>query len=131
MARCQGGGRGHGATGAGGGAHPRTLDALKDGRIAAERAGKAGRPDEAARRYRRLVAATTPLLGPDHPRVLHLRHQLAHWTGESGQPDTAIAMLTDLADDQERRQELQNCSAGSRTSPRPATCSRSAPSSPG
>jgi len=29
-------------------------------------------------------------LGPDHPNILKTRHSIAHWTGESGQPEAVI-----------------------------------------
>ena len=42
------------------------------------------------------------MLGRDHPLTLRTRHNIAHWTGETGDAREALRLFTDLLPDQER-----------------------------
>ncbi|MDX2678322.1 protein kinase domain-containing protein [Streptomyces sp. NY05-11A] len=70
----------------------------------AERSGRAGRYTEAERQYRALADRATRTLGPHDPETLMMRHQHAHWTGESGNPEAAIELFARLSADQETHQ---------------------------
>jgi hypothetical protein len=53
-----------------------------------------------------LLAELLPIrdrvLGTDHPNTLNTRHNLAHWTGQAGDPASARDMLTELLPTRER-----------------------------
>ncbi|MFE9451901.1 protein kinase [Streptomyces sp. NPDC006739] len=59
---------------------------------------------EAAASYAELVAEAERVLGPQDTDTLSLRHQLAHWTGESGRPEAAVRLFVGLLADRERLQ---------------------------
>ena len=42
------------------------------------------------------------MLGPDHPRTLTTRHNLATWRGQAGDPAGAAAATAELLDDRLR-----------------------------
>jgi hypothetical protein len=56
------------------------------------------------KRYRELVVRATAAPRPDDPATLPLRHQLAHWTGESGDLEGAVQLFAQLLSDRERLQ---------------------------
>ncbi len=71
---------------------------------AAEVIGNLGGAGQAAERYADLVARAERVLGPQEPDTLALRHQLAHWTGESGRPQAAVELFSRLLADRQRLQ---------------------------
>ena len=42
------------------------------------------------------------MLGPDHPNTLRTRNNIAVWTGESGDPQTALKLFEELLPDRVR-----------------------------
>ncbi|MCN9243722.1 protein kinase [Streptomyces sp. RY43-2] len=88
------------------GAVPRQefVASLREGSRAAELTGHQYGAQQAAERYAELVARAKRVLGPQDIDTLALRHQLAHWTGESGQPEVAVRLFTQLMADRERLQ---------------------------
>jgi tetratricopeptide (TPR) repeat protein len=80
------------------------VDELHSVAVEAERSGRVGQYTEAVSRYRDLVVKASEALGPHDPQTLRMRHQLAHWTGESGDPAAAIELFTRLFADQETHQ---------------------------
>jgi hypothetical protein len=61
-----------------------------------------GPAGEAVQRAQILVDQRTRDLGPDHPRTLDARQELAYCTGEDGSPTKAAALLRELARDRAR-----------------------------
>ncbi|WP_327320016.1 serine/threonine-protein kinase [Streptomyces sp. NBC_01235] len=80
------------------------VEELHSAAAVAEQSGGAGRYTEAVRQYRKLVDRATRALGPHDPETLRMRHQGAHWTGESGKPEAAIELFARLFADQETHQ---------------------------
>ncbi|MFB7595266.1 protein kinase [Streptomyces sp. NPDC056160] len=77
---------------------------LREGSRAAEATARLDGPAAAAERYESLVAEAERVLGAQDPDTLALRHQLAHWTGESGRPEAAVRLFARLSADRERVQ---------------------------
>ncbi|TQJ85287.1 serine/threonine protein kinase [Streptomyces sp. SLBN-31] len=71
---------------------------------AAEQAGGRGNAAEAVSRYEAAVAEAVRQYGPEAIETLAIRHQLAHWTGESGRPEHALELFARLLSDRERLQ---------------------------
>ncbi|WP_405885699.1 tetratricopeptide repeat protein [Streptomyces longwoodensis] len=55
-------------------------------------------------RYEAAVAEAVRQYGPEAIEALAIRHQLAHWTGESGHPEHAVQLFARLLADRERLQ---------------------------
>ncbi|MEU3509408.1 protein kinase [Streptomyces longwoodensis] len=55
-------------------------------------------------RYEAAVAEAARQHGPEAVETLAIRHQLAHWTGESGRPEHAVELFSRLLADRERLQ---------------------------
>jgi hypothetical protein len=64
--------------------------------------GDAGQVTAARDHFRHLTATTTRHLGPDHPRTLSARGNLAHWRGVAGDVAGAAAASAELLEDQVR-----------------------------
>jgi hypothetical protein len=64
--------------------------------------GSSGTYTAARDLQRRVASAREQVLGPEHPRTLKTRHQLATWTGEAGDPAAARDMLAGLLPVRER-----------------------------
>ncbi|WP_236654772.1 protein kinase domain-containing protein [Streptacidiphilus anmyonensis] len=77
---------------------------LREASRAAESIGNLGGAAQAAEHYAELVARAEHVLGPKEADTLALRHQLAHWTGESGQPEAAVEQFARLLADRRRTQ---------------------------
>src|ERR1700760_4203239 len=82
--------RREGTGGPGAGPREKLVGALREGSRTAELIGRRGDATEAAARHTALVARAERDLGPQSTDTWALRHQLAHWTGESGQPEEAV-----------------------------------------
>ncbi|WBO62698.1 protein kinase domain-containing protein [Streptomyces camelliae] len=78
--------------------------ALRADSVTAELIARQFGAAQAAGRYAELVAEAERVLGPQDTDTLALRHQLAHWTGESGQPEAAVRLFARLMADRERIQ---------------------------
>ncbi|WP_052434341.1 protein kinase domain-containing protein [Streptacidiphilus melanogenes] len=92
------------ASGRGAGEHGDARAALLEGSRAAESIGNLGGAGQAAERYAELVVRAERVLGPQEPDTLALRHQLAHWTGESGRPEAAVELFALLLAERNRLQ---------------------------
>ena len=57
---------------------------------------------KALRLFRELLPDQERVLGPDHPYTLTTRHNIATWTGQSGDAAKALRLFRDLLPDQER-----------------------------
>ncbi|MCZ4099354.1 protein kinase [Streptomyces sp. So13.3] len=88
------------------------LARLREGSASAEQDGREGRPGKAVKRYRELVVRATAAPGPDDPATLAMRHQLAHWTGESGDAEGAVRLFAQLLSDRERLQGSRHQDTG-------------------
>ncbi|MFF4909946.1 tetratricopeptide repeat protein [Streptomyces sp. NPDC001260] len=55
-------------------------------------------------RYEAAVAEAVRQFGPEAAETLAMRHQLAHWTGESGRSEDAVELFARLLADRERLQ---------------------------
>ncbi|MFD7004345.1 protein kinase [Streptomyces mirabilis] len=75
-----------------------------DSAAAAEQAGLQQNAAEAASRYEAAVSEAVREFGPEAVETLAVRHQLAHWTGESGRPESAVELFARLLADRERLQ---------------------------
>ncbi|MFF9870308.1 tetratricopeptide repeat protein [Streptomyces sp. NPDC013953] len=64
--------------------------------------GTSGQVAAAYRHYRKLVRAVRARLGPDHPRTLTLRHEIARWQGSTGDALGAKAAFEELLTDRVR-----------------------------
>ncbi|MFI5797987.1 protein kinase [Streptomyces sp. NPDC051677] len=80
------------------------VEELHSAAAVAEQSGRAGRYREAERQYSTLVDRAARRLGPHDPETLIMRHQRAHWTGESGNPVAAVELFARLSADQETHQ---------------------------
>ncbi|MEU6660620.1 protein kinase [Streptomyces sp. NPDC046821] len=80
------------------------MASLREGSGEAELIGRQGGAVEAAARYTDLVWMAERFLGAQDTDTLALRHQLAHWTGESGRPEAAVEQFGRLMADRERIQ---------------------------
>jgi hypothetical protein len=64
--------------------------------------GVGGDPGGAAEALEELLVDHVQVLGPDHPRTLIIRHNIAHWRGVAGDPAGAARALRELLAERSR-----------------------------
>ncbi|MEV6302903.1 tetratricopeptide repeat protein [Actinoplanes sp. NPDC051861] len=64
--------------------------------------GESGQPAAAIALLERMLDQALTSLGPDHPDVLAIRHNIAYWLGKSGREAAAVGLLTGLLEAEER-----------------------------
>ncbi|MGW2965119.1 tetratricopeptide repeat protein, partial [Streptomyces sp. NPDC001220] len=64
--------------------------------------GEAGQVSGACAYFRDLITVLASRRGPDHPRTISARHQLANWQGEAGDTTGATNLLSDVLADRMR-----------------------------